>query len=549
MPSANQQYDDNASSRRIAVTPEQSARMMHMLLRHKQAFDLVRGQLLPEHLISAEDPVHSVIWECALAFAEAWDGALIPDKSWMLAELSLLRDSNGVFVAHNVDTDELDDALSKLYDTPAPPIALLSVAISDCRMHIEEHIQKEVQFECTGEFRSDLPELLRSTADKLIGAQGIGSTDDEFRIGSEDWENEPIEIPRPTGIDFFDDMLEGGDVAGEISGFIGPYGSCKTTISCMLAVQAARQASARQFIETGSYEGAPISIIVSWEDPRKSIFDRCLAYAAEIEFKSIFNKKLSTADDRKPYELRRQREMDSNGSNGVYPCELERARAWFKMLNMNLRLIDFSGSTENMRMYAGDMHKGLEIAIKRLLQKEGNPPIERIVIDHASAAAKRFCERNNKDMNNVLRHLISAFPRNLTAQIGQPLNCPIWLMHQANTEVLKHGAGHKPSMADASECKSFFEAINSGFVINLPTLENLCVLGYVKHRRTSGKPNRVLQIRGDFACVQDADRLWTIENNQIISRNEQRRVVTGPMSEVAIAGSTALFDDSDGIGV
>jgi len=67
-----------------------------------------------------------------------------------------------------------------------------------------------------------------------------------------------------TGIPFLDALLGGGQAPGSVYGLMGPYGSCKTTVAVMLAVEAAR-ALRMQHEDAGHGAGSGSAFFVSYE--------------------------------------------------------------------------------------------------------------------------------------------------------------------------------------------------------------------------------------------------------------------------------------------
>lgn len=531
------------SVRRTSTTEQTRLRMLYVFLRDQHAFEQACEQLEPVHLESAGDSCGAVLWEAARYFAEANGGLLIPNQMCMMSELSLMRDDNDLFLSGNVDETQIEDMVEKIYSWDPPTAEMIPVANNDCRVLLLEHHQKELHEQLDGEYNTELLDIIRNTEDHICNATTFGVASDSFMLADADWRLQPVIDTKPLGIGFLDDCLNGGDMPGEVNAFMAPFGTCKTTLACMLAVESASNALARHQQETGSVEGAPLVVLVTWEDRKTDIFHRCMARCADVSWTDIQNRTLSTPDDLKLYELMQlQRAMRVN-PNAQIICEEKRLEEAYNRLSLNVRVIDFEGSTEACRPHMGDMAKGLEIMMRRLARQHPGRAIERVIIDHASAAAKAYSAKHEVEMDKVLRHLLNMFPRELRIRIAQPYNCPVWVMHQLGTAAVSKGPGRVPSMTDCAESRSFVEFITNAFATGSRTAEGLVAFGQIKHRRSGGQPPRILRIDGARQTLEDVSDRYELAENQIVSSGEARRVSANSVQGVNRATSAALFDD------
>lgn len=539
--------NDDFSIRRSSTTPEMRKRFLSVFMRHQAAFDQARAQLLPEHFEEAEDSAAAVIWEAALAFAEAYNGRLIPSKQFMHAELSGMRDDNGFFLVHDVDEVEVDDIVDTIFDGPAPTTDMVQVALNDCRRMLLEYHQRELAEQTKGAYNESLLSVLRETENRLCAAATFGLDEMDFKLAAPNWKEQVSEPLRPIGIDFLDRCLGGGDKAGEVNAFMAPYGTCKTTLACMITVQSALRGLEEHVAQTGSEEGAPITVIVTWEDQKEDIFHRCLARCAGVAWSDIARRDFSTPDNLKPYELRQLQQMMRQNPEATIRCEEQRVDNAYEQLIKNICIIDMEGGTEAFRGYSGDMHYGLELVLRKLVSQYDGRRIDRIIIDHASAAAKAYCSKHNKDLGRELRLLLNTFPRELRLRVAQQFNCPVWVMHQLSPAAASKKPGSLPSMTDCSESKSFVEFISNAFVAGTPTSESLIAFGHVKHRRSGVSPTRILRIDGAMQSLSDVSHQYELESGTIVSAGEARRVVTSNRQGLIDDNSRALFADDMGV--
>jgi hypothetical protein len=340
--------------------------------------------------------------------------------------------------------------------------------------------------------------------------------------------------------------------AGEVNGFCGPYGSCKTTLGIMLAVEGAR-ISLRKWREGGSV-GLPQRVYYfSWEEDLNQLRPRVISYAAGIQRRSLegedFFKKLSRSElsDLKPYEKQLYRDQIAAG---IIQGEYDRQKAAMLEMNHCLRVIDFSGGEPKYQRMSGLMVDGVATAINIDQQADNNPGVALVVIDYAGAAAER-CIASGNALRTDLRHLVGKMPLNIKNQIAAPMKCKVWVLHQLGTEANSRDAGVAPKSTDTAEAKNFFENVNFGFMVGKPKKDGCTVLTNGKQRRAQRRDDMVIQIDGGLSRVLDVSSRFQIDNNLIVDKREAGQVIR--QDSLLMGQNDDLFADlntrDDGIGL
>jgi hypothetical protein len=195
-------------------------------------------------------------------------------------------------------------------------------------------------------------------------------------------------------------------------------------------------------------------------------------------------------------------DIKASGGPQKFPGEMERLKAAVEELSETVHIFDFSGAAENPRLGEGGIE---EIAtVLRSLQKEGKE-IGVIVIDYAGAAVRRWLFARGEDISNM-RHYLANFCNECRFKLAVPFNCPVWVLHQLNTEANKRAPSAQQHHSYASECGNFAENAWFAFVFSTKDkASNMCQLFCTKERRAKGdRPSVILKIEGNYCRMVDA---------------------------------------------
>lgn len=513
----------------------QKETMVGVLIRSKSAFEEFHERISYDTFVSSGDEHLAVIWQCTADFFKKW--GTLPKRHELFADVEAVLENDPI-LSENLGL--ISDVLTEAFASESVSDDEVVRAVDKLKKFLAENVQSEIKQLVTNDFVVDLPEILQHKIDELASIEAITKTkvNEPF---PEDWMvHAPFETT-PTNVAIFDDYLDGGDAPGEVISFVGPYGSCKTTIAMMLAVEAAVQEQKRWLSRTDPNEKLKMVYMFSWEDDLTSLRHRAMAYAARVSLNSLrahdCPASLSTAANLKPYE-RKMFNKNSDIAGEEIQGEIERMAKWTKVLNRNLRFIDFTGSDIDYRETSANMTSGVAAVIRQLQKQAGDPGVSKVVLDYAGAAAKRHCEYHGIDRQQNLRHLIGEFPMALKNKIATYFKCPVWIMHQVGTEAQGRSSGVAPKPTDMAEAKNFLENCNFGFGVSLPSRDMLCVLSCLKQRRAVRKPDRIVFIDGEFGSVVDTGGQYQVENGRIVSAADLQRVVT---DKSLIDGDDHLF--------
>jgi hypothetical protein len=448
----------------------------------------------------------------------------LPTKEILIAELENRLNVIDSDVMTEDDVAQLDEFVEVAFGMDLAEISL-PVALSYVGRMMSEYAQETLVRDMSGGIIANYPEFLAQQKQIAEAALSVVSGAAPVPFPENPEEITPV-ILEPTGVSFLDIFMNGGMARGEVNGFCGPYGSCKTTLGIQLAVEGARLALSR-WRENGQ-QGQPERVYYfSWEEDVKQLQPRVVSYAGYISRASLEGKDFverlskSTLSSLKDYEKQHFREQISAG---VIIGEYDRMRNAMSELNQNLRIIDFTGHDVNYRDLTGRLIDGVALAINRDQQYSNNPGVALVIIDYAGAAVEYAVMAGNI-RREEMRHHLGHLPLSLKNLVAAPMNCQVWCLHQLGTAAQALNSGVAPKTTDAAEARNFFENVNFGFMVGKPTRENMTVLTNGKQRRATRREDIVVHIAGEFSRVDDASRRFTISDDGIVDRASANEVV------------------------
>lgn len=523
-------------SRRAPLTERQKQLMLAVLLRRERAFKSVGDRLSPDSFPEDNKELR-LTWAVALDHYNTYEE--VPSRETLLTEIEARLEEDPDYLTED-QIDALNDFVEMAYEIPRKELNV-RVATRYVQQLLEETLNAKIFADVSGNLIADLPAALAEHAKAAAKIQAIqsGPVSKPFPDNPEDLK--PV-ITETTGFKVFDRYMNGGTASGEVIGFCGPYGSCKTTTAIMLGVTRAKWEYTRWLL---SNKTGPLRTVyyVSWEESLTDIRLRLLCCAAQIHKDSLsgedYLSRMSTSENLKPYEKKMFRAMIARGEK--VPGERERMLDAMRQLNHNLRVLDFSGAVPEHREPAANMAKGLAAVIEndQLLKK--NAGVSMVLCDYAGAAAETAIQYHGWDHSSKLRHLVGKFPMNLKNMVAAPFDCPVWVFHQLGTEANSRPDGVAPKVTDAAEARNFYENVNFGFMVGVPTKEHIVVLTNGKQRRAARQADTLLKIDGAFCLVRETNK-YTIEGGKIVSVSHQQRVADADVKPVSIV-KDSMFDD------
>lgn len=504
-----------------ALTYRQKQLMLSVLVRVDTAFQRLRHKLTPAHFDQISEKGLAVVWSVVLDIYDVDDQ--LPSKEALETEISARLEGDPSML-NDEQIDDVDDLLELAFSIDEAALNK-KVAMRYAARMLEEYVQRSIQRHTSQGSLVNLPDVLDMFKTELEVAKTLDQGEAKPFFPEDIGQLKPIVI-EPSGVPWLDYYMGGGMAKREVYGFLGPYGSCKTTLAVMLAINRVKyeQYKLAQQGLTGPY---PIVYLVAWEEESEQLQLRAISYEARVHKDSLNGEdwlsRLSSEGNYKPYERAIYKKKLSEGQR-VFG-ERERIRAAMRMLNKNLVNLDFTGAWAPYREASTQLGDGVAQVIAADQDFRGSPGVSMVVLDYAGAAAERAISARNLDYDRNLRHFIGKMPINCKNKIAIPFDCPVWIMHQTGTEAQSRSSGSIPKPTDAAEARNFLENLNFGFLLGTVTAEQTCGLACHKQRRAAKLPPKVLQIDGSFARVHDASERYVIGESKIELRSMAAKVM------------------------
>lgn len=316
----------------------------------------------------------------------------------------------------------------------------------------------------------------------------------------------PQVLKSSTGIDFMDELMNGGDAAGETYILLGAYGSGKTAFGTQLTYRKALQ------YQLAFERGEPLQDchLFAYEAPYNELMSRMWSHAARVSTESLedFNvATLSRTGNLKPYEMRLfAREIAELGVDQVLG-EYERLQQVQPLLGVNIFLHDFTGYALPGQDRPSGLGMGYIPEIAQVLENyvQQGRRVGTVVIDYAGLCCRRYINATGRRQEDM-RHLLNQFADQVRLHIVAPFRCRVWFFHQLSGAANARVFGSRIHSTDAAECKSVAENVHYSFVIGPRHLETECMeLACHKARRSRLAPAPVLvRLRGEFNTIERA---------------------------------------------
>jgi RecA/RadA recombinase len=512
---------------RLKLTGRHIELMMTILIRNSEAF-VTASQELKSSLFADIHTNYRVLWEIVSDYYET-DGSL-PEFEFVATSVENRMEADPGLMSDD-EYEKLSNFLDFAYgDNLKRPIEgdrkYHDWALRSLSQYVEEQVAVAAKkLSSSDSVISDLPAHLR---DLTVAVDRLQSLEQKDQISYPDtWEECANLDVFATEIPFFDEFLCGGHAPKEVYGLMGPFGSCKTTIAVMLAVEAAKHY--RGEASCSGTNGKPkLAFIVSYEAALPEMRNRALSYAAKVNctclqrMKNGMKKDLSHTGRLRSYERAMFAKAIRQGKRPL--GEYERARETIPWLNDHLVMMDMTGADDYNRQAGNGGPQEIAARITRTCRQRG-AECGMVVIDYVGAMIKRYMSHHNISTEQ-LRHLVAGAPLDLKKCVATPHDCPVWLMHQLSGSANSIGPGGKLDHTDAAESKSFGENLDFCFIIHKPDERNMCRLSCSKHRRTAGHREAVVRIEGALSRVISMNGIFVYDNNarKIVSVEEGARL-------------------------
>jgi len=539
--------------RRAILSANDKEKMMCVLIRNQAVFEVAREELTLEHFNEAE-VMYQIAWSICLDHFEA-HGEL-PERDMMMSEVQSVIDLDED-VMSSAEVSEAEAWLDLAYDEGLkPPFddkKYIPWGTKKLKRFLEERVARTIQRQVATDDRvvEDLPGLISQVQaeSERISQIGEGTSPEMF---PDEWDLQGGIQAYGTGLGFFDEFLGGvGQAGGECYGLLGPFGSCKTTISVMLAVEMCRYA---QQLETSpDWDGIRrLAFLVSYEARLENeLRIRSLSYAASIDRARLESmgpkglKGLSTSKTLQGYEKKMFAGKLAKGDT-VFG-EQGRAKKQMKVMNKHLRVLDMTGYDKSCPGAGNGYVAEISRRISWELRKIDGPAKPLIVIvDYVGAMCRRHQAFLGKD-DGHLRHLVTGAPLHFRNLVANEFDTPVWLPHQLSGKANEKGPGALLDHTDSAESKSYAENLDFNFCVGKLNPEGLCQLTCSKHRRAPAKNAIVLKLRGDVCRVFQSEKHVIDRQKGLIVAKEDMNTVANHEAAVDAVGTHAHtnVDDDD----
>lgn len=537
---------------------EHRYQLLGHLLRDRVLFNQARGLLRPEYLNHADEPHLRVVWTIALKVAaEDGDERLFinPAQAWALLSAeckSFLANNKGVMPDEYYDQLFSDQGLLAWIFKMEPQEISLAWGRQLLRKLLEERFVQEPMYDAVNNASNraltNMPQMLRAAQDRQALVESL-QTSGPRRAIEHGWK--PTKLNKiPTGVDFIDHMLDGGDVAGEVYGLLGVQKSGKTTLALQLTVAGAEydQTEARKATQRGERHVERPTHYVGYETATDEIRNRLLVRAAEIRRDVVENwdeSKLSTTGHLKPYEqVYFKDEIRALGLARV-PGERERFARGAQLMVSNIRLHDMTTCPGNVNRGGGGIEE-IAVEIRKAVQEDGCNP-RRVIIDYAQTCVRRQVEvqRLRTDM---YYHLLTSFGHTVLRLLAIPFQCPVWVLGQLNAQSNKKTSSSRHSYADAAGSGSFSENMWYCFQIGMPSEDLQAMIFEPGVARRSAKADRiVVRLDGAMGRIVPDPGIIPDATGRLIRQEEAngsvRRAKRGSQSNASFGAAEPIRGD------
>jgi hypothetical protein len=523
-----------------SLTDIEKSYLLSAMLHFPDLFNSAKDKLLPEYF-QPEEAQYAIFWRCIVKIAEDNQGRL---------PLEGLQNVVYMTVAAYLE-NEIKASHPAIYQQMMAQGGFFHQAITgftketmnrqmawNClqKFLLERRVFKKLAAIATQGNNTETLANIQSLHDEATRISGLGVTD--LYTATHHKSSKPVHYIVPTGIDYFDERLNGGVSPGKVYGLLGPTGVGKTLNLVTLMVSSAIQEQIRyqqEVAKVGPNAATKMGMYYYfvYEGCKEDIQRRCMAYLAHIPLDRLtkyeYDPMMQLAgpgDERPEYETRFF--PDGVGPYGEnLASEVERYANANAILSRNVFVCEMIPSLENPKKGCGGIP---EIQNILLAQKEEGLEVAGYYVDYAKLVAKNQVGSKL----DYLRHVIGGMPNECVRQLNSYLpRAHGWIANQFNTDANRKSPTWVPSHSYASEAGDFGD--NCWFTFCLGTRsqdDNCCLINCSKHRDFQPTPPSTLFIHGGFNRMVvmdnqiDLDRsMGTFVHNHNFERDDRGTLV------------------------
>ncbi len=410
-------------------------------------------------------------------------------------------------------------------------------AVDACKQLLEEVVAADMRDALLkdGKLPTSLPDMLRDRQDQLdvIGSLTGVHLDVPFPVG---WDQRKDVQLFTTGVSALDSLTGGGWMAGEVILFLGPYGSCKTTMACngistLINHAAALYATGESKRDKDDKPMIPVVVLVFTESDKNEYRNRIMSNLGRVPWTRLAQmtavSSLDSSDmpggcEETAYENKEFGDDAAKVKKYVFRNEQQRVQKNVRLANKHLLMIDCTDSEDAPHQIGkGGMVEIANIVRAEFRRRKGQYPLA-FVVDHISALADRMSEGVEEKENDKLHLILKRIPRQAADKLAKPWKAPVLLLHQFSGEANLRKATARFHHADSAGSKSVGEYVTFAVVTGPVDENNLCRWEATKHRRTPAVPHRVVRVVGQFNRLIDVTDEYAIDYGRqvIVSKKE-----------------------------
>lgn len=434
---------------------------------------------------------------------------------------------------------EVDEFLDYAYDRAehgkniAKSSAHVRVAMETCRQYLEEEALHDLRDLAVkdGTVPLDIPSILHRKQAELdvIGALTGGELEQPFPDG---WDTREHVKLFTTGNSTLDELMGGGWRGSEVLLFMGPYGSCKTTLT-VDSVSALITYASEEYIHgrTKQRKGEslrPVVVLMFTEGEKQDYRLRLLANLAQIPWKRLT--RMESLNDlckergvgcTEDTEYENKEFADQKAARGEgFQAEYYRAQRAVGLCNKFLVLLDCTDSEDNKHPVGGGGVPELANIVAAHFRKNQDTYPLAFWLDHASALVDRMAESGGADVDKMMHLILKRIPRQCKDKLAKKWKAPIGIIHQLSGEANSRSILAELSHGDSAGSKQIGEYVDFAVVANKPDMEQLCRVKCTKHRREPPSTARIVRVDGSFQRLLDETDLHVVDNGRIIAKKD-----------------------------
>ncbi len=525
----------NPDDRRPKLDDEKKREMLAVVVRNQKAFEAVHDLLTVREVRMWANSL-GTLWSIVRQFYKKYSE--LPDKNLLLTEIGNRLTSNPTLLDQE-ERDEIDVFVEYAWDEEEHGKNIeksakhTKVAITSAKQMLEENIAARLQdgLNEANTMPADVPKMLEAARGEVDRVQSM--TDVKIDVPFPDgWDHRVDMHLVQTGIEPLDAFFGGGLVAGEVALFMGPYGSCKTTVACngtanQLHMAAQLLASGDSRKDKKGNPMIPVVVLIFTESDKNEYRNRLMSNLALVPWKRLSHMKGIAALDgsdkpgnipKTKYELKVFKKSIANDHD--WKNEQQRVQEAQLLANKHLLILDCTDADENTQKIGSGGMEEIANVLKSIFRTRKDAYPMFIWMDHLSGLIDRMGDLVKDE--HALRWELTNSPRIAGDKICKPLKCPIVLMHQFAGAAQNKGVVAKFHHADSEGSKSVGKypvfCVAAGEVDG----NKMCRWECTKHRREPGSAHRIVQVQGQFNRLIDRTDTHGIDvNGRCIMSNKE----------------------------